>query len=105
MKVCFFGTYVKDSYGIPSGNGGALLKMILEKQGIEIIECYDPAENFSKLLNAYLKLFSKHRKLDYDIMLIPWRGILTLPLAKIVHRKPLLYFPAFSFHFRDHLRK
>jgi len=29
-------------------------------------------------------------------MIIPWRGILTLPLAKIIHKKPIIYFPSFS---------
>ena len=98
MKVCFFGSYVKDSYGIPSGNGGTLLKMILEKAGIEIVECHESIENFSSLIPAYFKLFFKHRKLDYDIMMIPWRGILTLPLAKFIHKKPIVYFPAFSIY-------
>jgi len=31
-------------------------------------------------------------------MLIPWRGILTLPLAKLICRKPMIYFPAFSIY-------
>ena len=30
--------------------------------------------------------------------MIPWRGILTLPLAKIIHKKPIIYFPAFSIY-------
>ena len=98
MKVCFFGSYVRDSYGIPSGNGGTLLKKILEKQGVNVIECHEYVEKKSSLISAYLKLFSKHKKIDYDIMIIPWRGILTLPLAKIIHKKPIIYFPAFSIY-------
>ncbi len=98
MRVCFFGTYVKDSYGIPSGNGGALLKMILEKQKVQVIECHDSAKNFSGLVGAYVRLLSKHRGLDYDVMLIPWRGVLTMPVAKLIHKKPIVYFPAFSIY-------
>jgi len=98
MKVCLFGSYVKDSYGIPSGNGGTLLKKILENQNIEVIECHEPLDKYATIVSAYFKLFSKHRKIDYDLMIIPWRGILTLPLAKLIHRKPIIYFPAFSIY-------
>jgi len=98
MKVCFFGSYVKDSYGIPSGNGGALLKKILEKQDVEVIECHDSTKNLSGLVGAYVRLLLRHRKLDYDVMLIPWRGVLTLPLAKLIHKKPIVFFPAFSIY-------
>jgi len=96
MKVCFFGSYVKDSYGIPSGNGGILLKKILQTQNVEIVECHEPMDSIYSFLSSYIKLWFKHKKIDYDVMLIPWRGILTLPLAKFIHKKPIIYFPAFS---------
>jgi len=96
MRVCFFGSYVKDSYGIPSGNSGTLLKKILEMQGDQVIECHEEIDNFYSFIKANVKLFFRHRRLDYDVMIIPWRGILTLPLAKLVHRRPTIYFPAFS---------
>lgn len=98
MKVCFFGSYVKDSYEIPSGNGGTLLKKNLETQNVDVVECHEPIEKASSFFSAYCKLYRKHRNLDYDIMIIPWRGILTLPLAKLVHKKPIIYFPAFSIY-------
>jgi len=98
MKICFFGSYIKDSYGIPSGNGGTLLKKILETQNVELVECHESIESFFSFIPAYFKLFFKHRKLDYDIMMIPWRGILSLPLAKIIHKKPIIYFPSFSIY-------
>jgi len=98
MKVCLFGSYVKDSFGIPSGNGGTLLKKILELQNVEVIECHEVIKSVFSFIPAYLKLFFKHRKLKYDIMVIPWRGILTLPLAKLIHKKPIIYFPAFSIY-------
>ncbi|MGQ0791674.1 MAG: glycosyltransferase [Nitrosopumilaceae archaeon] len=98
MKVCLFGSYVTYSYGIPSGNSGTLLKKNLETQNVSVVECYEPLEKFYSIFRTYCKLLSKHRKLDYDIMIIPWRGILTLPLAKIIHKKPIIYFPAFSIY-------
>jgi len=98
MKICLFGSYVKDSFGIPSGNGGTLLKKILENQNIEVIECHEPLDKYATIVSAYFKLFSKHKKIDYDLMIIPWRGILTLPFAKLIHRKPIIYFPAFSIY-------
>jgi len=47
MKICFFGSYVKNSFGIPSGNSGTLLKKNLETQNVEIIECHEPLEKIS----------------------------------------------------------
>jgi len=98
MKVCFFGSYVKSVFDIPSGNGGILLRKILESQNVEVVECHEPIEKISECFRAYWKLFCKHRKINYDILIIPWRGILTLPLAKLIHRKPIVYFPAFSIY-------
>ncbi len=31
-------------------------------------------------------------------MMIPWRGIVTLPLAKLIHKKPIVYFPTLSIY-------
>ena len=98
MKICFFGSYEKTSNDIPSGNGGDLLKKILQTQDCEVVECHEPISGFGSFFPAYIKLFQRHRKLDYDVMLIPWRGILTLPLAKLICRKPIIYFPAFSIY-------
>ena len=98
MRVCFFGSYVKDSFGIPSGNGGTLLKKILESQKVQVMECHQPIKNVTSFLSAYIKLFFQHRKIEYDVMMIPWRGVLTLPLAKLVHKKPIIYIPAFSIY-------
>ena len=95
MKVCLFGTYVRDSYGIPSGNGGTLLKKILEGQNVEVVECHHPGKKLLGFISAYFFLLKKHSKTQYDIMLIPWRGILSFPLAKLIHRKPIVYFPSF----------
>ena len=98
MKVCLFGCYVTNSYEIPSGNSGSLLIKNLETQNVDVIECHEQLEKISSFFTTYCKLYSKHRKLNYDVMIIPWRGILTLPLAKKIHKKPIIYFPAFSIY-------
>ena len=98
MKVCFFGSYENESFGIPSGNGGILLKTILEKKNIQVIECHEPLKKYRSIVISYLKLLHKHKNLEYDVMLIPWRGVLTLPLAKLVHKRQIIYFPAFSLY-------
>jgi len=89
MKVCFFGSYVKDAYT-------PVLKKILELQGVEVIECHEKISGVSSFILGYFRLIFKHRKLDYDVMIIPWRGIIALPLAKILCKKPIVYNSAIS---------
>ena len=87
MKVCFFGPYNMEFMN-------SLLKKKLELQGIEILECQEEVHNnFLKLIPAYVKLFFKHCKLKYDVVIIPrWRGSLALPLIKIISKKPILFY-------------
>jgi len=98
MKVCLFGSYIKNSHGIPSGNTGELIKIILKSQGVEVVECYEPILKFYQFFTAYVKLIFKHKNLEYDFIILPWRSIITLPLIKLIHRKPIIYFPAFSIY-------
>jgi len=98
MKVCLFGSYIKNSHGIPSGNNGELLKIILKSQGVEVVECHEPILKFHQFFTAYIKLIFKHKNLEYDVIILPWRSIITLPLIKLIHRKPIIYFPAFSIY-------
>lgn len=84
MKVCYFGSYERQNYNM-------LLKKILEKQGIEVIECQNEITGFYSFVKSNFKLAIKHSKITYDVMIIPWRGIMTLPLAKIISRKPIVY--------------
>lgn len=91
MKVCFFGSYEQAKYNV-------LLKKILELQKIEVIECHEKADNIFSLFKVYLKLSFKHRKLNYDVMIIPWRGIMTLPLAKLISKKPIVFFAYISIY-------
>ena len=84
MKVCFFGSYVKAAYT-------PILKKILELQEVEVIECREEISGVSSFILGYFRLIFKHQKLDYDVMIIPWRGIITLPLAKVLCKKPIVY--------------
>jgi len=87
MKVCFFGPYVMEHMN-------SLLKKKLELQDIDVVECKEEiGNNIVSLIPAYVKLSLRHRKLDYDIMIIPrWRGSLAFPLAKIICRKPIVFY-------------
>jgi len=91
LKVCFFiGSYtVKEE---------KLLKKILELQNIEVIECRKNIHNFASFISANIKMFFQHLKLSYDVMIIPWWGIFTFPLAKIVCRKPIIYWSNLSIY-------
>ena len=91
MKVCFFGSYEQGTYNL-------LLKKILELQGIEVIECHENVYGVFSFFCAYLKLPFKHRNLHYDVMIIPWRGIMTLPLAKIISNRPIIQFAFISIY-------
>lgn len=91
MKVCFFGSYVLDGYT-------PVLKKILKLHGIEVIECHEEISKVSSVIPAYFRLFLKHRKLNYDVMIIPWRGIITMPLAKLIRKKPVAYYAYVSIY-------
>lgn len=86
MKVCLFGSYAKDPMN-------ELLKKKLELQNVHFVECNEEIHGIASFFSANLKLISKHRKIDYDIMILPlWRSLFTLPLAKIISKKPILYY-------------
>ncbi len=87
MKVCLFGTYLP-------GLMISILKKRLELQNIQVLECSeDVHKNFFSIVAAYVKLAKKHKKLNYDIMIIPlWRGAIAMPLAKLITRKPILWY-------------
>ncbi len=92
MRVCLFGSYARSTNGIPSNSSGELLKVICESQGFETVECHEDCHSYGSAIKAYIRLFLKHRRISYDVMIIPWRGIITLPLARLVHRGPIIYF-------------
>jgi len=84
MRICLFlGTHHPTRH--------KLLKKILEKQNVEVIECCERVSGIGSLILSYFKMFFLHLKLDYDFMLVPWWGIFTFPLAKILSKKPIIY--------------
>jgi glycosyltransferase involved in cell wall biosynthesis len=86
MKICFFGSY--ERYPL-----AARLKNLFESKGVEIIECQKDVSTFTQLIKAYFSIWMQHRNKNYSLMIIPWRGIMTLPLAKIVSKGPIMWFP------------
>jgi len=74
-KFVFFGSYER-------GNIYTTLKNFLFDKGIKIIECHQDVYSFSQLLKSYFSLLLKLPIEDFSVVIIPWRGIMTLPLAK-----------------------
>lgn len=92
MKICFFGSY-NDDRVIP------LLKKRIELLGHEVIECRESVNlkvgqiDFISVFRAYVKLFFRHRKINYDIIVLPlWWGAIELPMLKLISKKPIMYF-------------
>lgn len=92
MKVCFFGSYTTDPVI-------SVFKKKLELLNIEVVECHEDINislqhiSIPSVIKSFVKLFFKHRKIDYDIAVLPlWWGAIQLPLLKIISRKPILYF-------------
>lgn len=92
MKICFFGSYRRDPMVL-------LLKRKLKFLGNEVIECQEDVDisldniNIFSIMKSYVKLFFKHRKIVYDLVVIPlWWGAIQLPLLKLISRKPILYY-------------
>ena len=88
MKVCFFGECMKKNELY------LLLKKRLELQGVEIVEFQEKiGSNLKSIISSHMKLLLKHRKLDYDIMIITRSYFgLELPLAKIISKKHIVCF-------------
>jgi len=91
MKVCIF-------CGAHSFKENELLKKILELQNVEVIECLESISGVSSFISANFKMFFRHLKLSYDVMIVPWWGIFTFPLAKIICRKPIIYWSNLSIY-------
>ena len=92
MRVCFFGSYTNDPVI-------SVLRKKIELQGAEVIECHEPVDirldniNFFSVIKSFWRLFQKHRKVKYDILILPlWWGAIQLPMLKIISRKPIMYF-------------
>ena len=86
MRVCLFGTY-------DTNQMNQLLKKKLELQMIDYVECQEEGANIRAIISSYFKLWKKHRKLSYDIMILPlWRSLFCLPLAKLISKGPVVYY-------------
>jgi len=59
---------------------------------VEILEIHEEVKSNIQLIAAYPKLLLKHIGKDYDVMIIPRRGIMTLPLANIIKKGPIIHF-------------
>jgi len=92
LKVCFF----VGSYTIKNEEG--LWKKILEMQNVEVIECREKIHSVLSFFSANLKMFFRHIALNYDVMIIPAWGIFTFPLARILTRKPIIYWSNLSLY-------
>jgi len=75
-----------------------LFQQFLESNDIPVVACREHIHNFPSLVKGYIKMFFRHIKLDYDIMLIHWRGIIAFPLANLICRKPIIYWSNLSIY-------
>ena len=86
MKICLFGTYETNQMNLQ-------LKKKLELQKIDYVECQENGSNIRSIIASYAKLWKRHRKLNYDIMILPlWRSLFSLPLAKLISKGPIVYY-------------
>jgi len=91
LKVCIFlGTFTPKRH--------ILLKKILETQNVEVQVCCETIHGRFSIIFANIKLFFRHLGLKYDVLLIPWWGIFTFPLANLICRKPIVYKASLSFY-------
>ena len=89
MKVCFFGSYDRSDYN------NLLLKLV-KLQGHDVYECRSEIKGVWSFFRSYLNLMKYHKHTKYDVMIIPWRGIMTMPLAKLLSRAPIISCPFIS---------
>jgi len=75
-----------------------LLKRILETQNVEVQVCCEPIKGRFSMVFANIKLFFRHFGLKYDVLLIPWWGMYTFPVANLICRKPIVYKASVSFY-------
>ncbi len=101
MRVCIFGSYIRSTNDIPSGSTGDLIKEICRSQGFKTVECYEDYHSFGSAIKAYIRLFLKHRKIDYDVMIIPFKGgarPFMIPFARLISKGPVVCFCPLSIY-------
>ena len=86
MIICYLGPYD------PEKPRNRIVMKGLIKNGVELIECNTRSSN--RLLD-YLKLLRKHRKLNYDVVMLGARGSYygqpLVPLIKGMTKKPVVF--------------
>ena len=92
MNVCFFGGWDKKY------SRNKVLEKALKKQEVNIIECWEAPPKWNPVLFKELpffifeniwrsiKLFFKHSKCKYDILLVPFPCYYDVPLAKFLSK-------------------
>ncbi|MBI4053994.1 MAG: glycosyltransferase [Candidatus Doudnabacteria bacterium] len=83
MTVCFFGNYS------PTYPRNVVLKLGLQKNGVQVLECNTRLTGWKK----YWALYREHRKLknDYDFLLVAFGGFTVVWLAKVLTRKKIVF--------------
>jgi len=91
IRICFFfGTHHKTRHDV--------FKKMFQLQNFETSECIESVKGFRSLPIVYVKLFFRSFQLKYDLMFIPWWGIFTFPLARIITSKPIIYLASLSYY-------
>lgn len=88
--VCFFGFYK------PGYTRNRILLKGLRMNEVTVLECNSRKTGIAK----YIELINKHRKLKkrYDIMFVAYPGYLSIILAKMITRKPIIFDAFFSIY-------
>jgi len=92
LRICLF----VGSYDIERQS---MLKKVLEYDGrCKVFECSEKISGIISFLTANFRMYRRHKNLDYDVMIIPWRGLFTYPLAKLICKKPIVFMPTISIY-------
>ncbi|MES2437247.1 MAG: glycosyltransferase [Patescibacteria group bacterium] len=83
ITVCYFGIY-KSQF-----SRNKIYQDGLRAQGIHIIECQDDSRGILK----FFRLFKKHWKIrnDYDVLIVGYTGYITVPFARLISSKPIIF--------------
>jgi len=81
MKICYFGIYD------PNFGRNKVYISGLKENGHEIIECRDISPGILK----FWRLWRKHRKMVYDVMIVGYPGHIVVPFAKLISKGPVIF--------------
>lgn len=68
----------------------------LRRNGVEVLICNDESKGLAK----FWRLWKKHWKVrkDYDFLIVGYGGQITVPLARLISRKPVIFDALCSFY-------